>query len=306
MQRRGGIGHVARAATLSTMEPVPVVVRRMHFDLEAAPRYWHSGSPFLTHYFTAMSLLFPPGEKFFIDSVRHFEDEITDPVLREQVRGFVGQEAQHSHHHRVYDRLMERDGVPVSRYEGWIESLLQWVRRWLPAKAQLAATITLEHFTAVFANQLLTQPRFTEGMDPNVRRLWLWHAVEETEHKAVAYDVYQQVSGSYWLRALMMARMMFGFPFGIALFQVLLLAGDRKLGGFRDIARGLRLVWGKDGFVRSAFPELMVFFRRDFHPWQHDNREVIARWREQNGERAAGVPAGLPPASPGDLAPART
>lgn len=258
----------------------------MHFDLEAAPRYWHSDSPFLTHYFTAMSLLFPAGEKFFIDSVRAFEDEITDPVLREQVKGFVGQEAQHSHHHRAYDRLMTRSGVPVQRYEGWIESVLRLVRRWLPKKAQLAVTITLEHFTAVFANQLLTEPRFTEGMDPSVRPLWLWHAVEETEHKAVAYDVYQQVCGSYWLRALMMARVMLGFPFGIALFQFLLLAGDRKLGNLRDLARGLRMVWGRGGFVRSALPELMRFYRRDFHPWQQDNRELIGEWARRYGHGA--------------------
>lgn len=264
------------------MEPVPITVRRMRFDLEAAPRYWHSDSPSLTHFFTAMSLLFPGGERFFIDSVRNFEDDITDPALREQVRGFAGQEAQHSHHHRVYDRLMTRNGVPVTRYEGWIESLLQFARRWLPKKAQLAVTITLEHFTAVFANLLLTDPKFTDGMDPSVRKLWLWHAVEETEHKAVAYDVYEHVGGGYWLRSLMMARIMFGFPFGISLFLFLLLAGDGKLADLRDIGRGMRFIWGKGGFVRSVAPELMRFYRRDFHPWQQDNRSLIADW-----ERAA-------------------
>jgi predicted metal-dependent hydrolase len=284
VQRSGGTAHSQRLAILAGMEPVRVPVRRMHFDLEAAPRYWHSDSPYLTHFFTAMSLLFPAGEKFFIDSVRHFEDEIEDPVLREQVKGFIGQEAQHSHHHRVYDRLMTRRGVPVQRYEGWVEWALQLARRWLPEKVQLSVTITLEHFTAVFANLLLTEPRFTEGMHPNVRALWLWHAVEETEHKAVAYDVYEQVSGSYWLRALMMVRVMLGFPFGITMFQLLLLAGDRKLGNVRDIARGVRFVWGKGGFVRSVFPGLMSFYRRDFHPWQKDNRELIGAWMEQTGQ----------------------
>ncbi len=269
------------------MEPVPVQVRRMRFDLEAAPRYWHSDSPSLTHLFTAMSLLFPGGESFFIDSVRLFQDEIDDPLLRDQVKAFIAQESQHSHHHRVYDRLMTRDGTPVLRYEGWIDSILQFVRRWLPGKAQLAITISLEHFTAVLANLLLTEPRFSEGMHPKVRALWLWHAVEETEHKAVAYDVYQQVSGSYWLRALMMLRIMLGFPFGITLFQFLLLAGDRKLTDFRDVAQGMRFLWGKGGFMRSLLPELIVFYRRDFHPWQKDNRELIAAWTEQQGRLGA-------------------
>jgi predicted metal-dependent hydrolase len=253
----------------------------MRFDLDAAPRYWHSGSPFLTHYFTALSLLFPGGEKFFIDSVRNVQDQITDPALREQIDGFVKQEAQHSHHHRAYNRLMTRSGVPVARYEGWVNWALKQARRVLPEKARLAFTITLEHFTAVFAHELLTNPKFTEGMDPKVRALWLWHAVEETEHKAVAYDVYQVVGGSYWLRWLMMARVMIGFPFGIGLFHFLLMAGDGKLWDLRDVARGMRFVWGRGGFMRSVLPALMQFYRRDFHPWQHDNRDVVLAWTAQ-------------------------
>ncbi|MBW2313732.1 MAG: metal-dependent hydrolase [Deltaproteobacteria bacterium] len=266
----------------SSLEPVAVRVRRMRFDLDAAPRYWHSDSPFLTHHFTAMSLFFPGGERFFIDSVRHFEKDLADPVLRGQVKAFVAQEGQHSHHHRVYDRLMSRSGVPVDRYEGWVDGLLRFMRRWIPAKAQLALTITLEHFTAVFADLLLTDDQITEGMHPKVRELWLWHAVEETEHKAVAFDVYQQVCGSYWLRAFMMARVIIGFPIGILFFHFLLMIGDRKAFGVRDIARGLRIVWGPGGFFPSALRGLLVFFRRDFHPWQKDNRNLIDDWSEQH------------------------
>jgi predicted metal-dependent hydrolase len=266
--------------------PVPVHVRRMSFDLDQAPRYWHSDSPYLTHWFTAMSLFFPAGERFFIDSVRHFEEEISDPRLRAEVKAFAAQESQHSHHHRVYDRLMSRNGVPVSRYEGWIEKGLRFARKILPPKAQLALTITLEHFTAVFANQLLTDPRATEGMHASVRPLWMWHAVEETEHKAVAYDVYQQISGSYWLRALMMVRVL-GFPFAILFFQMLLMAGDRNFGSPRDFVRGVRLVWGRGGFLHSAWPELRDFFRRDFHPWDNDNRDLIDEWTAEYGAAVA-------------------
>ena len=84
----------------------------------------------------------------------------------------------------------------------------------------------------------------------------------------------------------MMVRIMVGFPFGITLFQLLLLAGDRKLGGLRDIARGVRIIWGKGGLVRSVIPELATFYRRDFHPWQKDNRGLIQEWAEQEGEPA--------------------
>lgn len=271
---------------MDSRTPVPIQVRRMHFELDSAPRYWHSDSPFLTHWFTAMSLFFPAGERFFIDSVLHFEPQITDPRLREEVRAFAAQESQHSRHHRAYDQLMSRDGVPVTRYEGWIEKGLRVARRLLPPKAQLALTITLEHFTAVFANQLLSDPRVSEGMHPAVRPLWMWHAVEETEHKAVAYDVYEHVGGGYWLRALMMVRVL-AFPLAIAFFQLLLMAGDRNFGSRRNFARGVRLVWGRGGFLRSAWPDLRDFFRRDFHPWQTDNRELIVRWTAEHEAAAA-------------------
>jgi hypothetical protein len=133
----------------------------------------------------------------------------------------------------------------------------------------------------VFANQLLTNPRLTDGMHPDVKPLWLWHAVEETEHKAVAWDVYQQIGGRYWLRALTMARVMIGFPFGVGLVQLAFLAADRKLFDLRDLAKGLRFLWGRGGFIRSVTPELLAFYRRDFHPWQMDNRALVAAWTER-------------------------
>lgn len=267
---------------LACSAAVPIVVRRMRFALAAnVPRYWHSGSPFLTHYFTALSILFPGGERFFIDSVRHFEDQIDDPELRLQVRAFVQQEAHHTTQHQAYNEMASRRGIPAERCEKLIERVLRVVRRILSPKAQLAMTVCLEHFTAVFANQLLANPKITAGMHPDVKPLWLWHAVEETEHKAVAWDVYQRVCGSYWLRALVMARVMLGFPFAASVFQLVFLLADGKLLGLRDMARGMRFLWGRGGFIRSVTPELMAFYRRDFHPWQLDNRRLIESRRDE-------------------------
>jgi hypothetical protein len=170
----------------------------------------------------------------------------------------------------------------------WTERLLQLARRCLPAKTQLALMVSLEHFTAVFADLLLGQPRFTHGMHPEVRELWLWHAVEETEHKAVAFGVYQAVCGSYWLRILMMTRTLVGFPLGIAFFQLLLLWRDRTLFDPADLWRGLRFVWGRGGLVRSVLPQLLRFYRRDLHPWQHDNRHLVPAWVERSGSGVSG------------------
>ena len=113
---------------------VPIVVRRVKFELsESVPKYWHSGSPFLTHYFTALSIFFPGGEKFFIDSVRHFEGEVRDPTMRAEVRAFVQQEAHHTLQHRIYNELATRNGVPAQRYERWNDRALELARKLLLA-----------------------------------------------------------------------------------------------------------------------------------------------------------------------------
>lgn len=254
----------------------------MDFELDdSIPQYWHSGSPAITHFFNALSLVFPEGEKFFIESVRNFEDQIDDPKLQEEVRAFIKQEAQHGRQHRLENALAARNGLPMEKFDAFVGWSLGWVRKIFSKNVQLAATIALEHFTAVFANRLLTQPRFTEGMHPRVRAMWLWHAVEETEHKAVAYDVYEHVGAPYWIRAITMVRVWLGFSLGMTFLQLVLLVRDRTIWNLRDVAHGLRFLWGRDGMLRGLGPEVRAFFRRDFHPWQVDNRDLVPAFRDQ-------------------------
>jgi predicted metal-dependent hydrolase len=269
---------------------VPVVCRRMKFDLDAdVPRYWHSESAWITHFMSALSVLFPEGERFFIDSVRHYEREIDDPALEREVRAFIKQEAHHSHHHQAYNDRVTAQGLGLDRWDAFVGRILRFVRRVAPPKVQLAATIGLEHFTAVLANQLLTNEKLTRGMHPAVRPLWIWHAIEETEHKAVAFDVYQQVGGGYWTRVLMMARMMIGFPLILHIIQLSLVRRDRRLTDWRDALRFARFAWGRDGFLRAIWPELRAWYHRDFHPWQMDNRELIEAWRGEYGPHVVGI-----------------
>jgi hypothetical protein len=130
------------------------------------------------------------------------------------------------------------------------------------------------------ANYMLTRPDITEPMHPAVRPLWIWHAVEETEHKAVCYDAYVESGGGYWNRVLVMARVMFGFPLSVFVLQAILLAKDRKLLAPRDAWRFVRFVWGRGGLVRSVWPDVKAFFRRDFHPWQMQNAQLIEATRD--------------------------
>lgn len=265
-----------------TAKGIEVRLRRMEFGMSPqAPKHWVAGNKFLTHFFNAMSVVFPAGEKFFIDSVREFEDQISDPTLREQVRGFVAQEGHHTLQHRMLNDLVGAQGVDMERYEAAIARFLTWLRDHKRPEQRLAITCALEHFTAIMGHQLLQHPESMEGVDPSIAPLWRWHAVEETEHKAVAFDVFQDVCGSYLVRIRHQigATLLF-FPI-LHLIQLRLMREDPAPTRVRDVLAGLDFMWGRRGYFRRMLGDYFSYYRPGFHPWQHDNRALLERWKRE-------------------------
>ena len=170
-----------------------IKVRRMDFEFpDDIPEFWYANDPYRTLLLTALSGTFPEGERFFVDSVRQFQDQVTDPELKKAIRAFIGQEAHHSKEHRVLNEMMERKGYPLSKIDAFGKRGLAYLRKRLSPQRQLAMTCALEHFTAILADQLLNnREEFLDKMDPRVAKIWAWHAIEETEHKAVAFDVFR-------------------------------------------------------------------------------------------------------------------
>jgi uncharacterized protein len=183
---------------METTQKTPTIVRRdVRFDFGARDMgAWHPEGRHVTHFFNALSTFFPEGEVFFIDSVLHYRDQIAAPKLAVDVKGFTGQEGMHSREHRRYNRALAASGLPVQRLEERLKGFLDFLRRRLTPEEMLAVTIALEHYTAIMANTPLSDPRVLEGADPALAAIWRWHAIEETEHKAVAYDVYSAVMGT--------------------------------------------------------------------------------------------------------------
>ncbi|MFP6816624.1 MAG: metal-dependent hydrolase [Pseudomonadales bacterium] len=272
-------------------EPIsypPIQVRDL--DLrpdESTPRYWFGGDPFTTHFFNAISTTFPDGERFFIRSVRHYSDAIADPTLVAEVAAFAGQEARHSREHDSHVTLLIDQGYPGLRiFNRNLRTVTGWLNAHAP-RASLALTTAIEHVTAVVAHQILEQPdTWTGRMDPSMQRLWRWHAVEETEHKAVAYDVYQLAVGSVWMRRLAMADATVGFLAEVFFRHAYLLIKDRQMRP-SVLMRGFGVLFGRGGFIRVLWTPLMEFWRRDFHPWQIDNTALLAQRKLEWGFAAA-------------------
>ena len=238
-------------------------------------------SAWATHLGNAVSLLFPSGERFFIRSVRHFEDRITDPALRAAVRGFYEQEGAHSRNHELQMRLLESQGYDVRRILDVYERLAwhQLAPRFSPAM-RLSVTVALEHYTAIMAENVF-QHGVLELAHPAMRQLLLWHAAEEIEHKAVAFDVLRQVAPGYARRMAGMFLATLGlFGFWLLAF-VMLKRQERRLTGVRA-KRPKRPGHLEDRSILRyvVLPGLRRYARRDFHPDDDDTlplaREYLA------------------------------
>lgn len=268
--------------------------RRQSFDLDGPlASDWHGGSAYRTAWFNAMSLLFPLGEKFFIDSVCHYQDEIRDPRLLGEIAAFRAQEATHRVQHQKYNELLcKLRDYDLQRFEKNERERMAWAYRELPARRRLAGTVANEHLTAIMANDMLLHRDVLVGADPQVASLWEWHGIEETEHKAVAFDVFIAVGGTVSERrqALLLNTLFF---FKDTLRNVcIMLQKDGKLWSIREWASGFKFLFIKPGMLRRVFPAWLRFFRKDFHPWQVDNRELIDQWKYQQDNTAVPNDAG--------------
>jgi uncharacterized protein len=261
-----------------------VPARRISFEesLRDVPRHFAvDGDLVLSHLAAALSSLFPDGEDFFVRSVRHHRDQITDPALRKQVAGFIGQEAVHGREHRVLnDRFAELGYKTVKPMERFTRRGLAFRERVAPPISNLAATAALEHFTATLAELLLSNKEMRDqfGHDA-VRDVFVWHALEESEHKAVAFDVYRAVGGSERMRVWTMKGIRIGFVVGLVAQVAVSLLLDRatyRPGRLRASWRHFRRT---PLCSRAVWDQLRDYDRPDFHPDDRDTDALVTEWR---------------------------
>lgn len=272
-------------ATSRRPADLQITARQPSFDLEALMkkhRYWHNDDPVMTHFFNAMQATFPQGERFFIDSARDacaaIGEQNLDPQLRKDVKDFIRQEAIHGKAHDDWNAVLIAMGYPyMKEFDEDIEKDRTWARKKIGAKWRISMTAAAEHMTASFARMLLhKRPDLIDNTASPVRELLLWHALEEVEHKAVCFDLFQQLDGSYRLRATGMVFAFVDFLRHIYERQVYLLKQD-GLWTLRNRIKLLTQVWGPGGIVASLAPYLLEYFKPDFHPWDTDERPLFER-----------------------------
>lgn len=277
---------MSTSAVLQSSDPSrEIPTRRISFEesISTLPKHFaRDGNIIASHIMATLSAVFPDGEDFFVRSVRHYRKRITDPDLRRQVNGFIGQEAMHGREHRVLNDRLDELGYPTKRTERFTKWGLELRSRKAPPISNLAATAALEHFTATLAELVLTEPEVRDliGHDA-MREIFEWHALEESEHKAVAFDVYRAVGGSERMRVWTMKFTRFGFVAGMVFEVLLSVLRDRDARDLRRLRRDFREVRRSPIISRELWRQLKDYDRPGFHPDDRDTTELARTWREK-------------------------
>lgn len=246
------------------------------------PRYWLGGDAFKTRFFDAMSILFPEGEKFFIACVRDYRDQIQDPELRAQVKDFMYQEGQHGMVHTQFNDRLKAQGIGVDHIlEKQKRIMFGFFRKKLPKVYTLGQTAAAEHMTALMAHGFFSAGLMNDA-DPRIRAMYAWHAVEEIEHKAVAYDVFKKVArGSYLTRVLSMLQVSLTFPLHVFMIMAHMFRVDGVKNSFSLWMRGLWWLYGWGGLYPRLLPHYLAYFIPGFHPWKHGDMDIYQRWTQR-------------------------
>ena len=270
----------------SSIKPTPgnvsIIPQRMNFDFKGLSKHWFDNEPVQTHLLNALSLTFPDGERFFVDSVRTFRHLAQSKAQQKEISGFIGQEAMHSLEHDTFNKMLAAMGYQQEAEGGQAlaQRFIAGGHKHLSDVEQLATTAALEHITAIMAQWLLSKHNVIDKIDPSVRQLWLWHAIEETEHKAVAFDLLQQVTdGDYLMRVKVMAPATWFLLVYTFAYTAAFLRKDGLHNKPLTLANGIWQLAKPGGLFASVIPAWFRYFKPGFHPWDDENSHLIEQSR---------------------------
>ena len=243
-------------------------------------RHWHGSDPFKTHFFNAFSIMLPGGEQFFIDSIKLGIQQQNSDHLTHQAEMFIRQEANHRKMHIAYNQTLARLGYRVEALEQQVENWLVIGYRRHSIKTRLAYVTVNEHFTSIFSHALLTHPSWLKGADSHYAKLWRWHAREELEHHAIAYDIYRANGGGYFRRVLMMLIMTPVLFYEVTYNLFSFLRTDRKLLNLWLHVKGFCFLWIYPGIITRTIPAYLRFYLPWFKPDSKRYSKVIEKLQQ--------------------------
>ncbi|MEE3063954.1 MAG: metal-dependent hydrolase [Actinomycetota bacterium] len=177
-------------------------VRRPKFDFtDDVPWAWHPENPAFSFFMNATSIIAICFEQMIVAAVQEAKPRMTDAAVVTEATAFLRQEAQHSSSHRKHVNAL------IKRYPGLqqtfddVMACFDTLTATKSLKFRLAYIADLEAtFTPSFKLMLDNEATLFRPGDDRVASLFLWHFVEEVEHRSSALVIYDAVVGDNWYR----------------------------------------------------------------------------------------------------------
>ncbi|HPW28668.1 MAG TPA: metal-dependent hydrolase [Rhodoferax sp.] len=263
-----------------------LTVRKLLIDLTIPfAQRWNGGDAFRSAFFNALSMSFPIGEQYFIDSVRAGLKTLPESErarLATEVQGFVGQEATHRRIHGLFNAHLEKQGFSNELERRAARRLKQNAHR--DVRIHVGSTAATEHLTAIFADWMLSHPAALQGAEPRLQTLWLWHSAEESEHRSTAFDLYKTMQGNEEWRIKIFRYITFVFLADVMRQTVRNLWHDGSLFQWKTWRSGYTLLLSPDGMFRGNYHLWRDYMAPDFHPRQHDDSRSV-QWLKNNTDQ---------------------
>lgn len=243
----------------------------VNFD-ETLPKHWFGESAFLSHVLNTFTVIFPAAERYFIRWAKKALPDVTDPKIKKDIQGFIGQETMHANQHEKLWDLLRSQGYNLEPVLWFVDTLaFNWLEKIVPDKFNYALVAGLEHFTAMFGEIYFENPEIMNEMHSEMRRLFEWHAAEEIQHKAVAFDQLQAIDDNYFLRTGVMNVAVVGLYLLTFANTFYFMAQDRSLFNPKEWLIMGRLFFGKSDLASKTIVKFLEYYRPDFHPWNNQN-----------------------------------
>ena len=257
--------------------------RDLRFNLgkDQVPRYWINGDPWTTHFFNSIMAAVPDGERWVMQCVRRSLTQLKDDTVRKAGIAFIKQEHYHAREHDDMNHALIQQGVPLDVVERNFKVIRSVLEKLTPPSMHLSMMASFEHFTATMSAVFIDHPEMLDDSDPRIAAMLFWHFVEETEHKSVTFDVFQDAVGSYPQRVLGMLIASTMFLPMVQGHMLYLAWKDGQLRNWRSLLRCLDTQFGRQGvFTRLLLGHYFPYYSPKFHPWDADNRSKISAWKK--------------------------
>lgn len=279
--------HIGKLSARPTLQ-VPIRHLDLRFEARELDAHFYQNSELASAYFHALSIFLTFGEDLVIDTARHHREFVKDPVLKARVTSLIGQEAIHSKLHNDFNETLVDNRYPVAFYRYLADKVFEYGFKKMPNRLQLSMMAGIEHFTAVLAEFMMKHEEiFFMSDDEKQRALWMWHMLEESEHKDIAYDVFETLSGNYVLRVtgflLAFVTIVMLVPFAASLIPVIRKPANLiSLRYWKDVARSIDLLAGpRNGIFGSTLLHVFDYLRPDFHPNDHDTTAYLDYYKQR-------------------------